>query len=271
MRKALFSIFFVSTLHAEFINDADLDGVEDAQDKCPNTPFSDLIDTYGCTIQTLYTQTSYDIIMGIDLSRINSNTLENTKTSNATFQADVYHGGYSAQLFTSYFQSEKSPSDDYGWNDTQLNFFYAFKPLQAFTIQTGIGVILPTYSSGYHNEATDYRGNITLKYTFESQFNLFGAYTYTLIKDKRVPRVTDYQNTYSFYGGIGYTSLKNNSLTLSYSHTESIYTRVVPIEMVSIGTFIPLNNNWFVLGDYHYGVSASASDHDVALRVGYTF
>jgi hypothetical protein len=83
--------------------------------------------------------------------------------------------------------------------------------------------------------------------------------------------VTDYQNTYSFYGGIGYTSLKNNSLTLSYSHTESIYTRVVPIEMVSIGTFIPLNNNWFVLGDYHYGVSASASDHDVALRVGYTF
>jgi len=265
----IFLLFGILSVYGA--NDADFDGVDDTMDKCPNTPFSDLVDTNGCTTLTLYTQTDYDIIVGVNFSTMNTNTLENTKTSNTTFQADMYHGNLSAQLLTSYFKSEVSTYSSTGWNDTQLSLFYTSKPTEGFIVQTGMGIILPTYSTGYGNEAIDYRGSIALQYTLQPQINLFGGYSYTLINDTEIPKVADYQNTNAFYGGIGYRSPKNNSIHLSYTHSQSIYTGVDPIETLSMGIFIPLNTQWFLLGDYKYGLSSTASDHETALRLGYSF
>ena len=33
--------------------DSDLDGVDDSVDKCPNTPFSDLVNEHGCSVKSL--------------------------------------------------------------------------------------------------------------------------------------------------------------------------------------------------------------------------
>ena len=269
--KSVLCLLLVGVLHVQGANDSDFDGVDDAIDKCPNTPFSDLADAYGCTTRTLYTQTSYDIIMGINFSNLNANTLEDTRTSSATFQADMYHGNLSAQFLTSYFKSDESTYSDRGWNDTQFSLFYTAKPIEELIIQTGIGVIYPTYSTGYDNEAIDYRGSITLQYTLNTQVNLIGGYNYTLINDTNIANIASYQNTNSFYGGVGYMSPNTTSIHLSYAHSQSIYTGVDPIETLSVATFIPINTQWFVLGDYKYGLSDTASDHEVALRVGYAF
>lgn len=265
--KSLLTFLVLGALSVYGANDADFDGVDDAIDKCPDTPFSDLADAHGCTTRTLYTQTSYDIIMGVNFSNTNAYTLEDTKTSSTTLQSDIYHGNFSAQLLTSYFKSE----DSTGWNDTQLSLFYTAKPTNELTVQTGIGVILPTYSTGYNNEAIDYRGSIAMQYNLNTQINLFGGYNYTLINDTDIPNVASYQNTNAFYGGVGYMSSKYGSINLSYANSQSIYTGVDAIETVGVGTFIPITPNWFVLGDYKYGLSDTASDHEVALRVGYAF
>ncbi len=269
--KPLLPLLLLGALSLYGANDSDLDGVDDAIDKCPNTPFSDLSDAHGCTTRTLYTQTSYDIIMGLNFSTMNVNTLENTKTSSATLQADIYHGNFSAQLLTSYFKSADSSISNSGWNDTQFSLFYTLTPTNALTVQTGLGIIIPTYSTGYNNEEIDYRGSVALQYNLYTQVNLFGGYNYTLINDTDIPSVASYQNTNTFYGGVGYMSPKNGSINLFYTNSQSIYTGVSPIETLGIGTFIPINTQWFVLGDYKYGLSDTTSDHEVALRVGYAF
>ncbi len=267
--KTFFYFLLLITLLVYGANDADLDGVDDAVDKCPNTPFSDLTNAYGCTTSSLYTQTSYDIIMGLNLSSMNANTLENAKTSNTTFQGDVYHGNFSAQLLASYFKSKDSTYRDKGWNDTQLNLFYLFNPTKELMIQTGVGVIFPTYSTGYSNEAADYMASLSLQYSLDKNINLFGGYSYTMVNDDDVGNLLNYQNTNAFYAGVRYLDNKNKSLSVSYTNTQSIYSGVNPIETLSFGAMIPLNLHWFVLGDYRYGLSAS--DHEAALRIGYAF
>jgi len=268
---SFFTLLLLCTLSVFAANDSDLDGVEDINDKCPNTPFSDLIDSSGCTTSSLYTSTLYDVIVGYDYASSNTNTLEDTATYTTTFQADMYHGNFSAQIQSSYYQSDGSSYNDSGWNDTQLSLFYLFKPTNDLMIQTGAGIILPTYSTGYDNEATDYIGTVALSYALNPNINLFGGYSYTAVNDDDIPDLVDYQNTNAFYGGIGYINAKNRSINFSYTHTQSIYAGVDPIETLSAKVLFPLDTHWFMIGDYRYGLSDTASDHEAAVRIGYAF
>lgn len=261
-------LLLIGIINVYGANDSDFDGVDDSLDRCPGTLFSDLVDANGCTTQTLYTQTDYDIIVGANFSTMNTTTLKNTATTTTTFQADLYRGNVSAQLLTSYFSSEAGTT---GWNDTLLNLFYTLKASEELLVQTGVGAVLPTYSTGYGNEAIDYRGSIAMQYTLQPQLNLFGGYSYTLVNDTDVPTVALFQNTNAFYGGVGYTTPQNHSLNLSYAHSQSIYSGVDPIRTLSLGLFITINPQWFILGDYRYGLSDSASDHETAFRLGYAF
>jgi len=252
-------------------SDADFDGVDDLNDKCPNTPFSDLSDANGCTTISLYTPTQYDIIMGYNYASSNPNTLEDTKTSSTTLQADFYHGNFSGQIQASYYKSTGSSYNTQGANDTQLALYYSLKPLTTLTIQAGAGIILPTYETGYNNEASDYLGSLSLKYSPTNNIDFFGGYTHTMINDDNIPNLVDYQDTDAFYAGIGYMSANNASLHLSYTNAQSIYVGVENIETLSCGMMIPLDSHWFILGDYRYGLSSSASDNEIALRIGYAF
>lgn len=252
-------------------NDTDLDGVDDIHDKCPDTPFSDLSDTSGCTIQSLYTPTYYDIIIGYNYASSNPSTLEDTRTSSVTFQADFYHGNFSGQIQSSYYKSDESSYNDQGYNDSIASLFYTFKPINSLSIQTGAGVILPTYKTGYHNEATDYLGSLFVKYSATNNINFFGGYTYTVVNDDNIPNLVDYQDTHVFYTGLGYVSSKKSSFNISYFNTKSMYAGVENIETLWAGVMMPWDTHWFVLGDYRYGLSDSASDNEVALRIGYAF
>lgn len=252
-------------------NDADLDGVDDLYDQCPNTPFSDLADGRGCTTSSLYTPAYYDLIMGYHYASSNPSTLENAQTSSATFQADYYYGNISGKLQASYYQSDENGSTIRGFNDTQLSLFYDVKPSDSLLIQVGAGIIFPTYSTGYGNEAADYLASVSVKYSLNDAINLVGGYTYTKINDDPIPNVADYQNTHGFYAGLGYIHSKKGAIHLSYTNTQSIYAGVDPIQALSCTAMIPIDTHWFVLGEYRYGLSDSASDHEAALRIGYAF
>lgn len=271
MIPPFFYLLLLVALHIYGANDSDFDGVDDIHDKCPNTPFSDLADTSGCTTTSLYTPTHYDIIMGYNYASSNPNTLEDTKTSSTMLQADLYHGNFSAQIQSSYYRSDGSSINEQGWNDTLLSLSYLFKPSDSLLVQAGVGIIFPTYSTGYHNEETDYLASMSLRYSLNKEINLFGGYNYTLINDTDIPNIASYQNTNTFYAGLGYMSNKNSSINFSYSNAKSIYVGVNPIEALSCGTMVPINTHWFVMGDYRYGLSDSASDHEASLRIGYAF
>jgi hypothetical protein len=267
--KNLFYILLLLSFNLYGADDADFDGVDDSEDKCQNTPFSDLVDARGCSVYTLYRPMYYDFIIGYNYSTSNPNTLEDTTTTATTIQADISRADISLQLQSSYYKVDGS--SDRGWNDTQLSLFYTMKPTPSLRIKAGAGVILPTYSSGYNNEEMDFSASLSLEYSLKENVDVFGGYSFTMINDKDVKGVTDYQNTSGFYAGLLLRSNQNISLHGFYSHTQSIYKEVSPIETLACGVIITLDTHWFTLIDYRHGVSESASEHEVSVRLGYTF
>ncbi|HQS66700.1 MAG TPA: DUF3187 domain-containing protein [Sulfuricurvum sp.] len=266
-------ILIVSLLLSAYVLavDSDMDGVDDAQDQCRDTPFSDLVNADGCSIRSLHSSVNYDIIIGAGYSQINYASQEKSDTTIQTFQADYYHGNLMAQLSGSYFQSSSPGFTQSGLGDTLAALYYKSQLNNGLIIQTGIGALLATYDSGYHNEATDYQGSIGLQYDLTDNTNLFCGYSYTIVNDTDVPNTEHYQNTHSFYAGAGYSFNEKIRLSASYAQSQSMYVGTQTIKTASTGMFYQLNPHWFTMIDYRYGLSDSASDHDGSVRLGYYF
>jgi hypothetical protein len=254
-----------------FAIDSDIDGVDDTQDQCRNTPFSDLVDAHGCTIRSLQSDGNYDIVLGTGYSKINYASQEKANTTTQTLQADYYNGNIWAQVAGSYFNSSSSGFNQHGLGDTLIALYYQLPSDNALTVQTGIGILLPTYNSGYHNEAVDYQGSINFQYDLTDKTNFFGGYSYTMVNDTNVLNTVQYQNTHSFYAGAGYAFNDKIRFSTSYAQSQSMYVGTQTIRTASISLFYQLNTHWFTMLDYRYGLSDSASNHDGSVRLGYYF
>lgn len=269
MKLIVFILVFLSI--NLFAIDSDLDGVEDAFDKCQNTPFYDLVDGDGCSTKSLITDTHYDIIIGVGTSQMNYASGEKTDTKTTTINANYYSGNITTSISSSYFSSKSVDSTDSGWNDTTILVNIKSMSKYGNVIQAGIGVVLPTYRGEYNNEAIDYVGSIGVNYSLNKNYNIFGGFAYTIINDKDITDIVTYQNTKSFYTGLSYLINEVSSLNISYSSADSIYSSIKTINSATIGYFYQFNQHWFVMADYRHGLSDSASKKDSSLRLGYYF
>ncbi len=256
-------------------SDADLDGVADSVDQCPNTPITDIVDKNGCSIKSVIAEHHFDIIAGIAYSQFNYRYNDDSDTFTTTLQADWYYGNYSAQLSTSYYNTDSDSYSDSGMNDTTLTGYYTFKNVvPKLNVQVGAGIIFPTYDSAYGNNNTDYAASVFGNYTL-GETSLFGGYTFTYIGDDDVTLADgskiEYQNTNAFNVGAGYHFTPKLYASLSYFHSDSIYKSVDAIENISLYGFYSVDTHWFVTGSYAYGLNDATSDNYFALRVGYYF
>lgn len=258
--------------------DADMDGVEDAVDRCPNTPFSDLIDINGCTKKSLVSAHHFDIIAGASYAESDSLTLNATDTLASTLQVDYYYKNFSLQASTSYFTTNGDNFSDSGLYDSFVGAAYQFRPLQNLSLRVGAGAILPTYNTSLNNNNTDYTASLNLSYTL-SKFNLFGGYSYTQINDDDVSLVaTDgnvtnikYQDTSAYSFGAGYYMTNKLYLSGAYHSSDSIYQSIEDIQTASLYGYYAIDEHWFSTCSYAYGLSDSASKNYVSLRLGYFF
>ncbi len=251
-------------------DDFDLDGVEDSQDRCPNTLITDLVDINGCSIKSLVSPHHYDIILGTSYSQVNYNTNEKTNNINSTMQVDYYYKNFSLQLSSSYFTSKSKTYSSKGFNDTYLSAYYRFSLFESLSLRVGGGIVLPTYKSGLGNNNTDYASSVNLSYTLKG-LNLFGGYRYTLINNDDIKGVVSYQDSASLYGGIGFYPSSQLYLSASYNKSDSIYKGVVPIENASAYAYYTFSQHWFSTLSYAYGLSSSASHHYLSIRFGYYY
>ena len=150
MVKTIFFIFLSSIVLFGF-SDIDLDGVDDSLDKCPNTPITDIVDENGCSVKSVIVEQYFDIIFGVSYSQLNYRSNRKTDTYTTTAQIDYYRGNFTLQFQSSYFISDGSRRSDSGWNDTSIFAYYKWNLTSEFTVDTGIGVVLPTYETGYSN------------------------------------------------------------------------------------------------------------------------
>lgn len=272
-------------------SDADLDGVDDSVDQCPGTSITELVDISGCTVKNLESPHHFDIIMGASYSQI-SPIQERTDTYTASVQADYYYKGFSLQASTAYYDSESSISTN-GQTDSFVGAYYQFRPVSALSVRLGGGAILPTYKSDFNNNNTDYTASASLSYLFNN-FNLFGSYSYTMINDDdfsydefdatgTYASTTNvyYQNTQAYNIGLGYYPTSKLYTSIAYNSGDSIYSKFDntvrgstaqdPLNTISAYLFYTIDKNWFTTASYAYGLTDSASDHYVGVRLGYYF
>ncbi|MGB5965746.1 MAG: DUF3187 domain-containing protein [Sulfurimonadaceae bacterium] len=287
MQKTL-SVFLLCTLSLLAYSDFDMDGVDDAIDRCPNTSMTELVDMHGCTIKNLEGDHHFDIILGASYSQINPTTQQKTDTLTTTVQADYYYKNFSLQASTASFNSESSITSNSGQTDSFVGAYYQLNPFRSLSLRVGGGLLLPTYDSGYNNNNLDYTASASLSYLFNN-LNLFGSYSYTLINDDAFSYLdtttnetvnVSYQNTNAFNAGIGFYLSARMYTSLSYNSSDSIYEKIVtvdstdniePLETASLYLFYTIDKHWFTTVSYAYGLSDSASDHFGAVRLGYYF
>ena len=247
--------------------DNDMDGVDDATDRCPHTPLNELVNEEGCTVQSLGSKAHYDVVFGLGYSQLNyvSNTKDDTLTTSV--QGDYVKGNFSAQVAASRFSS----STESGMNDILAAGYYQLPIDDHLSIKLGGGVLLPTYDSGYGNEATDYLGSISVSYLISPEVGLIGGYTHTVVNDDNVPGVLYYHDTDAFFLGANYMVDEKLAIGASYQSSDSIYHNVETIENLSAFGLYRFDRHWFGNIGYSYGLSDSASDHAFDLRIGYSF
>ncbi|MDA3908767.1 MAG: DUF3187 domain-containing protein [Sulfurimonas sp.] len=270
MTKILLVLLAVSISLFSY-SDYDMDGVDDKTDKCPNTPFSDLVNGSGCTTKSLVSPHHFDIIFGINYSQTSYETLENTDNISQSLQIDYYYKNFSLQASTSYYNSQSATYNNSGTNDSFLGAYYKLSPANNLTLRLGAGAIIPTYKSDLNNNNTDFTASASLSYMLKNA-NVFGGYSYTVVNDDDIiTQSVAYQNTNSYNVGLGFYPTSKTYISGAYNSSDSIYKDVETINTVSINAFYNIDAHWFTTLNYAYGLSDTASDNYASLRVGYYF
>lgn len=269
MSMKLFYTLLLSASALLAYNDADMDGVEDAYDQCPNTSFAELVDIKGCP-KSLQTPHHFDVIFGLNYASSNYGDTQKSDTYTGSLQLDYYYKNFSLQASTSYYEAQSTSYSDNGLNDSFLGASYKFEPTQKLSLRVGAGVILPSYDTELQNNNTDYMGSLNVSYELEG-LNVFGAYSHTLIGDDDIPDLVLYQDTSAYSVGLGIYPNEKLYVSAAYNKGESIYKDVEDIETLSVYGFYAIDANYFTTLSYALGVSDSASDNSLSLRIGYYF
>jgi len=268
-KNLLFLASMLMAINLYAYTDNDMDGVEDSTDKCPNTPLTDLADINGCSKKSLISPHHYDIIVGLNYSDSDSRSLNTTNTLATSFQVDYYYKQFSLQVSTSYFSTEGNGYSDSGLYDSFLGASYRLNDINNLSISLSAGAILPTYDTDLNNNNTDYITSVNLSYMLRN-FNIFGGHAYTLINDDDVGAII-YQNTNAFNAGLGYYVSNKLYISGSYGLSNSIYEGIEDIQTASAYGYYSIDKDKFATFSYARGLSDSASENYVSMRLGFLF
>ena len=253
--KIIFFIAFcTTTLFSSFLDD-DLDGVENNFDRCPNTPFTALVDKNGCITKKIeFTKNqNIDISVGYYHAKIDDSYTQNSTSLNIVY----YKDNYTFLLNTSRYDIS---GVDSGQDDTTLAFFYNFK--NTISTQIGAGVYLPT--SNISDNKTDYFLKTKVIYT-KDKYDTYLSYTRTFMKD------TDTRDTNSYILSFGYNFTDDFYSSLSYSSSDSIYDESGKINYLSLYMEYYINDNFYISSTYSDGKSSLANDYSYSFDLGYSF
>ena len=271
-REALvFTCAILLSLPLLAYQDTDMDGVEDTLDKCPNTPFTALADQDGCTTQSLVSPNHFDIIVGQSYSRMNDVGDTKSVAHATSLQVDYYRNNFAASISTSHYAFDTNGTrQSSGMNNTIASMSLNNR-MGDTTLSTTLGAIFPTYKTGYNNETIDPFIAVGLNHSLSQNFDLFGGYTYTLIREKDIPSTVYYNNTGAFYAGLRGTFGDSFSLSASYNQSDSMFVGAEKIQSASLFAYAQLTSHWFTTLSTSYGLSDAASKYDGTLRLGYYF
>ena len=265
----LLAIFLVQQLFS-YVDD-DLDGVEDAHDKCLYTPLSDLVNEEGCSVERLWSQQSFDLTLGLSYADTDYNTLAKTDTLTTAFALNYYHSKkLTFSLWSAYYTNSSESYSASGLNDTYASLEYLLHD-DALRISLGAGVILPTYESTFMKNNTDFSMSLSLEYLLTPKTHLLASCGHTFINDTEMAGYGAFEDTSYFSLGAGYTFSETFYMSGAYNQSQSIYADVEDIATLSLSGVYEINAEHFMTFMYARGLSESASSNYLGLNFGYRF
>ena len=265
----LWTLFVSTTLFAYV--DSDMDGVSDKNDKCPNTPLTDLVDKNGCSTKKLYREYHFDVVYGFNYADTAPLVSKQLNIPSFSLRADLYYKNYYLQSYTSYYvNSDENGDVEHGLYDTYVGGGYQKTFFDSLFVSGGAGVLLPTYEDNVITNNTDYQLQASVSY-MRNSIVYFGSYSFTFINDVDPTKVSTFQNTNAYNLGVGHYFTKKVYASASYGLVNSVYSDITDITTASLYTSYTINKHKYFIFRYAYGLSKSANDNSVSLLMGYHF
>lgn len=233
-------------------SDYDIDGVDDAIDQCPDTPFDQLAETDGCSVEQRKIGT-FTITSGLLYTKSN----DGNSIQNLLFSLDYRYQKWDFTLSTfATLQQERYTSP----NTLYCTAAYQLPTLQSWNLQIIGGIKLSSVQN-------DYSAALSLSRDF-GEFSLYTYYSYTYAADAPEQQ---YDNYYTFSIGVDkmltskwYTSLSFDYATPSFLNEESY-------RAATLAATYLLNRDQFVTSSYIRGIGTGAAKNSLIIRYGIHF
>ncbi len=258
MRKGVYIAGVLLALQTSYaFQDSDLDGVEDSKDRCPNTPILELVDKYGCPLESkLGPRGKFYVRLGGGLIKD-----EDEERTFSLFSVAYSYRGLYVSLTTRYYLSSKLY--DPGMGDSSLFVGYSNFITDRLYALPGVRIKIPTGDDQYSNNKFDYTPSVVFDYILDG-FDVFTYLSYTLRGDSSL------KDTFSGSVGFGYDFTRKLYASVSYDVSESAV-REGNNYYLSLFSLYDINRRLYTTLSYSAGLNDEATDHSLTLRLGVRF
>ena len=263
MKRLRFLLLLLAALAAA--NDSDLDGVDDTNDRCPNTPFSLTVASDGCPEQA--SPAAFLIGIGTTYTRGTYGGTEQLDALSADVSAALFAGNFYVSVMSGYYffgveDPTVADSDRGGTADTFVGAGYTFTPTEHLTLTPGIHVKLATADKGLGTGETDFGASLLGIYRF-SESDLFVQYGYTVTGDG----ATTYRDIAFGSAGLTVRPIPRGTLSLSYDFSQAYLPELPDLQSLSLMGSYRLYDTLSLQLSYSYGLSDSASEHALGIML----
>jgi len=290
--KYIILIFLLLSNIALSYQDLDIDGVDDSIDRCPNTPFDELVDENGCSTTEKPTTNYGHLTLKVGTDTFTDKTYKDDTSLN--LYANYRYNSWDISISNSRATTNSGYSEDnlYSDNDIYLSLGHSFiVPKNSIRLSIGTKIAgdidntQTTYISqgrgrgrgrnSVNNTQTidnsrdnDYFASLNYSYLLNTKQNLFLYYGYTLSGDSES---VDYEDFSSFSIGTGYMFTPNWYSALSYNYTGSIYPDGDASQSIDWFNSYNFTKNIFATAGYSYALEDFSYDNRFSVALGFTF
>ncbi len=243
--------------------DSDLDGVEDAKDLCPNTPFDATVNSHGCgESQSPFQAQRWSLQLGVDYST--DTAYESDTLLNLYIRYDYHQWDFALSTTNqSTLSSQTQESED----DLYLTLGYKLPPLQNQTYIHLFGGTKFAFTDG-NSRDNDFFFGADLSYTYNRQTTLFGYYSYTFSGDSNEIAYKDFA---TLSVGAGYQLSPKWYGSLSYTYVGETYEGAQSSRSLSVLGRYMLNNTFYLSMGYTHGLNKANYDNTFSFAIGVSF
>jgi predicted porin len=243
--------------------DSDIDGVDDAIDRCLNTSFDDLVDEYGCPFSSNPTQKAK---LSLEIGTQIAYDQNATRTSSLSFYAAYSYQNWFIALSNRSFSIDESSYDDLSLKgDYYLMGGYSHR-VKEVMLQYTLGLKIPNQTSDISTQAFDYFAFLSLSYPLDSKLLLHSSYGYTYTGETTSQ---SFNNYHSFALGGSYQINPKWNLSLEYHYSGSSYNQ--HYHTLGLNSCYSFNDRLFVKMAYERGLNDDAYLNSFSFSLGVNF